>query len=336
MIDSPRVCVQVQSVYIESQSTPDEERFVFAYTVTIRNLGRMPVQLLGRYWLITNGNGREIEVQGEGVVGEQPHIAPGEEYQFAGAIRGESIKVITEEVTGLPIPADSEIVLAGWCHPNKYRPEGPYGEWTGYYGRQTQSPTIEVERIYYRNDPIIVGSPDSRPPSDAAYGQILFRSALLHEILTKNGIPGIKAVWLSKEVNGPPLAIISLKQMYSGHAKQAAVLACQLRMLDLQGRYVVVVDDDIDPTNIAEVLWAMCSRVNPEEDIDIIRGTPSTTLDARVPRDAKTKDSLSFVNSRAIINACKPYEWIDEFPISIDIEPEIIDRVRAKWKDLVE
>lgn len=62
MIDSPRVCVQVQSVYIESQSTPDEERFVFAYTVTIRNLGRMPVQLLGRYWLITNGNGREIEV----------------------------------------------------------------------------------------------------------------------------------------------------------------------------------------------------------------------------------------------------------------------------------
>ena len=68
MIDSPRVCVQVQSVYIESQSTPDEERFVFAYTVTIRNLGRMPVQLLGRYWLITNGNGREIEVQGEGVV----------------------------------------------------------------------------------------------------------------------------------------------------------------------------------------------------------------------------------------------------------------------------
>ena len=87
MIDSPRVCVQVQSVYIESLSTPDEERFVFAYTVTIRNLGRMPVQLLGRYWLITNGNGREIEVQGEGVVCEQPHIAPGEEYQYtSGAV----------------------------------------------------------------------------------------------------------------------------------------------------------------------------------------------------------------------------------------------------------
>ncbi len=87
MLDSPRVCVQVQSVYIAAQSSPDNERFVFAYTVTIRNLGRYPVQLLGRYWLITNGNGRETEVQGEGVVGEQPHILPGNEYQYtSGAV----------------------------------------------------------------------------------------------------------------------------------------------------------------------------------------------------------------------------------------------------------
>lgn len=87
MINSPRVCVQVQSVYIESQSIPDDERYVFAYTITIRNLGRTPVQLLKRYWLITNGNGRETEVQGEGVVGEQPHIEPGGEYQYtSGAV----------------------------------------------------------------------------------------------------------------------------------------------------------------------------------------------------------------------------------------------------------
>ncbi|VYU29876.1 Co2+/Mg2+ efflux protein ApaG [Metakosakonia massiliensis] len=87
MINSPRVCVQVQSVYIESQSSPEEERYVFAYTITIRNLGRTPVQLLKRYWLITNGNGRETEVQGEGVIGVQPHIEPGEEYQYtSGAV----------------------------------------------------------------------------------------------------------------------------------------------------------------------------------------------------------------------------------------------------------
>lgn len=87
MLNSPRVCVQVQSVYIEAQSSPEHERFVFSYTVTIRNLGRTAVQLLGRYWLITNGNGRETQVQGEGVVGMQPLIEPGNEYQYtSGAI----------------------------------------------------------------------------------------------------------------------------------------------------------------------------------------------------------------------------------------------------------
>ncbi|MFA3759605.1 Co2+/Mg2+ efflux protein ApaG [Yersinia sp. 2544 StPb PI] len=87
MIEQPRVCVQVQSIYVETQSIPDEERFVFAYTVTIRNLGRSNVQLIGRYWLITNSNGRQTEVQGEGVIGEQPLIQPGNEFQYtSGAV----------------------------------------------------------------------------------------------------------------------------------------------------------------------------------------------------------------------------------------------------------
>ncbi|MFY3758180.1 Co2+/Mg2+ efflux protein ApaG, partial [Escherichia coli] len=83
----PRVCIQVQSLYVESQSLPEEERYVFAYTITIRNLGRFNVKLLGRYWLITNANGRQTEVQGEGVVGEQPLILPGGEFQYtSGAV----------------------------------------------------------------------------------------------------------------------------------------------------------------------------------------------------------------------------------------------------------
>lgn len=87
MSDSPRVCVHVQSIYVESQSSPEDERYVFAYTVTIRNLGRGSVQLLSRYWRITNGNGQETEVQGEGVVGVQPHIEPANEYQYtSGAV----------------------------------------------------------------------------------------------------------------------------------------------------------------------------------------------------------------------------------------------------------
>ena len=87
MSGSRRVYVNVQTFYVASQSQPEAERYVFAYTITIRNLGHDTVRLLERYWLITNGNGNETEVRGEGVVGEQHVIAPGGEYQYtSGAV----------------------------------------------------------------------------------------------------------------------------------------------------------------------------------------------------------------------------------------------------------
>lgn len=82
MVYSTRVCVQVQSMYIEMQSQPEEERYIFAYTITLRNLGQYHVRLMSRYWLITNANGQETEVQGEGVVGKQPLILAGDEFQY--------------------------------------------------------------------------------------------------------------------------------------------------------------------------------------------------------------------------------------------------------------
>ena len=257
-------------------------------------------------------------------------LPPGKEYHYAGAIRGEPERVIIEEVTGLPIPADAEIVLAGFCHPGKLHEEGPFGEWTGYYGRKTETPLIEIERIYYRNDPILLGASPGKPPMcDGIYFRSLFRGAKLQDELVKAGIPDVKGVWLTKETNGPYLIVVSIKQRFAGHAKQAALLTSQLRTSGRQGRFVVVVDDDIDPTDIADVLWAMSTRADPYEDIDIIRGTPSTQLDPRIPRDAK-----AYVNSRAIINACKPFEWKEDYPLSVDLEEEIVEKVRAKWKDL--
>jgi ApaG protein len=84
MSDHPayNVKVDVVSAYVEEQSSPDEDRYVFAYTVTIRNFGPAPAKLLTRHWIITDANGRVQEVRGEGVVGEQPHLKPGEGFQY--------------------------------------------------------------------------------------------------------------------------------------------------------------------------------------------------------------------------------------------------------------
>jgi ApaG protein len=79
--------ISVATQFLDEQSDPDGERYVFAYTIRIRNLGRLPAQLLDRHWVITDGNGRIEEVRGEGVVGEQPRLEPGEAFTYtSGAV----------------------------------------------------------------------------------------------------------------------------------------------------------------------------------------------------------------------------------------------------------
>ncbi len=74
--------VSVDTTYLESQSSTDDDRYVFAYTVTIQNNGEVPAKLLTRHWIITDSNGKTQEVRGDGVVGEQPHLKPGEGFQY--------------------------------------------------------------------------------------------------------------------------------------------------------------------------------------------------------------------------------------------------------------
>jgi ApaG protein len=82
-----RIRVDVSTNYVEDQSNPGESRYVFSYTITIRNEGTQPARLLARHWLITDANGKVQEVVGEGVVGEQPHLQPGQGFRYSsGAI----------------------------------------------------------------------------------------------------------------------------------------------------------------------------------------------------------------------------------------------------------
>ena len=82
-----RIAVDVDTSYVEDQSEPRDNRYVFSYTITIRNEGDVPARLLTRHWIITDANGKVQEVRGEGVVGEQPHLKPGQGFRYSsGAI----------------------------------------------------------------------------------------------------------------------------------------------------------------------------------------------------------------------------------------------------------
>jgi len=85
MIKKHHIQIDAVTHYLESQSSPDTDRYVFAYTITIRNGGEAPAKLISRHWIITDANGKVQEVQGEGVVGEQPHLSPGEYFRYTSA-----------------------------------------------------------------------------------------------------------------------------------------------------------------------------------------------------------------------------------------------------------
>jgi 4-hydroxy-3-polyprenylbenzoate decarboxylase len=155
------------------------------------------------------------------------------------------------------------------------------------------------------------------------------RSALIWNALDAAGVPDIKAVWVHPAA-GRFLTILSIRQRYPGHAMQAAAIASQCRSGAYLGRYVIVMDDDIDITSSDDVLWAMCSRSDPVRSIEILRRCWSGPLDPAIPRDQKG------FSSRALIDATRPYEWREQFPKVSGASAELKQQVRQKWEKLLE
>jgi len=253
------------------------------------------------------------------------------EYDYAGWLKNKPIEVTKGVVTDLPIPATAEIVLEGEVMPPEIdaTEEGPFGEWTGYYASNVRSEaTFRVKAILHRNDPIILGCPPLMN-LQASYGGNVRLAAMLWDELGKI-VPGVEGVWLLEEARCYYMPVVSIKQMYPGHARQVALAVASSRVAGYHGRFVVVVDDDIDPFNTSEVLWALATRCDPETQIDIARGCWSTPLDPTIsPERRGQKD---WTNSRALILACKPYHWKDEFPPTFKLSPEEVRKVKEKWQ----
>ena len=252
-----------------------------------------------------------------------------------GHVAGEPFEVVNGEYTGLPIPAQAEIVLEGEMPPPdvESRPEGPFGEWTGYYASATRpAPVIHVKRVYYRTDPIITVVGDLKIYPLDSYLSLLFRSAEIWNELEKCGVTDVKGVW-QLESGMRFLQVISLRQRYGGHARQAAHVALGAREGGYLGRFVILVDDDIDPSNMADVLWAIATRCDPETSIEIMRGCWSSPIDPRIPPERRSQGD--FTNSRAIIDACRPFRWIKDFSKDHALTPEERAQTAAKWKHVL-
>ncbi|HLB28814.1 MAG TPA: UbiD family decarboxylase, partial [Dehalococcoidia bacterium] len=203
--------------------------------------------------------------------------------------------------------------------------EGPFGEYTGYYGGGIRpEPVIRVEGLYHRNNPIILGSPPLMPPEGQGHYRDILKAAILWDTLEKAGIPDVTGVWCYLAMF---LVAVSIKQRYPGHAKQTGRIASQCYATEAINRYVVIVDEDIDVADIDEVLWAMCTRVDPDRDIEILRESMSGPLDPIIAPERKAFPTIS----RVVIDATRPYEWRDRFPEVVASSPELKQQVLARW-----
>lgn len=252
------------------------------------------------------------------------------EYDYAGGVLGSPLEVVKGPLTGLPIPADAEIAIEGEVAADDVLPEGPFGEWTGYYAsNQSAVPVIQIKALYFRNDPILCGFPLLKPSAGDNIHFSLMRSSLVWNALDEAGVPDVKGVWCHPSC-GRFLTVVSIKQRYPGHARQTGMIASQCRTGAYLGRYVIVVDDDVDITDSEEVLWVLSSRSDPAQSIEILRRAWSGPLDPRIPRDEVGH------SSRAVIDATRPYEWRDKFPKVSGASRELKDKVANNWRDLLE
>ncbi len=253
------------------------------------------------------------------------------ELDLVGGLRGRPIKMVRGKITGLPIPANAEIVLEGYVTPDKRVIEGPFGEWSGHYaGGAKPCPVLDVKAIYYRNNPILLGVPPmGAGPDEMARYRAVMRSATIKQNMTNAGVPGVRQVWCHEVGGARMFHAVSITQRYPGHAVQAGHIAAQCGASAYASKYVVVVDDDIDVTNLENLMWALLTRSDPVESIQFIKGSWDSPADPRLPPDRRAAGDMT--HSVAIIDACKPYHWCDKFPPSNAPSPELLRRAQEKF-----
>ncbi len=292
-----------------------------------------------KYWARGQHCPMAISVGQSPVLGAIGAATPGpnvSEYDLAGGRLGRAIEVVNGRHTGLPIPADAELVFEGFMPPPEELsvPEGPFGEWPGYYASSSRAePAMKVKAIYHRNQPIIVGAPPVKPTMPAlqggAIGSVPLRAAALWDDLEAAGVPGIKGVWKMPGGGARFINVIAIDQQHAGHAKMAGLVAAGCGSNAYLGRIVIVVDDDIDITNSVEVMWALATRWDPKTATDIIDGCWTGHIDPTL--SPESRDVSSPVNSRIIIYAVRPFHWKDQFPKVNAVPADYAESVRAKW-----
>ncbi len=269
------------------------------------------------------------------------------EYDLVGGLRGEPVELVKCETSDLYVPASAEIIVEGRISPDpkSFQMEGPFGEYTGFHGGlKRPKPTIHVECITYRDNPIFRGMPEGNSPGTYAEGPCFntpMAAAMTWTSLEAAGVPNITGVWGSR-INALANLRIQIDKIYRGHAKQVAAALWGLGAQN-RGKNLIVVDKDIDIFDDEAVEWAMAWRTNAEMgDIQFFRGTVGAVLDPSIP--LAQRDPMKYGTgkwTRVFIDATvnwdmEPEEQFGgqrEPPLCTETLPETAELISRRWKE---
>jgi 4-hydroxy-3-polyprenylbenzoate decarboxylase len=245
------------------------------------------------------------------------------EYQFAGLLRGAKLDLVDCKTVPLKVPAQAEIVLEGLVSLDDERPEGPYGDHTGYYNSVESFPTFTVTAITMRRNPIYLSTFTGRPPDEPSV-----LGEALNEIfipLFQQQFPEVVDFWLPPEGCSYRIAVVSIKKAYPGHAKRIMFGVWSYLRQFMYTKFVIVVDEDIDAREWKDVMWAISTRMDPARDITVVENTPIDYLDFASPESGLGgKIGLDATNKW-------PPETKRPWGAKIAMEQAVVDLVTEKW-----
>ena len=270
------------------------------------------------------------------------------EYQFAGLLRGGRTEVTSALGSNLSVPATAEIILEGHLLPSSdpraIRPaipegvnpppssnyemalEGPYGDHTGYYNEQDWFPVFTVDRITMRRNPIYHSTYTGKPPDEPAVLGVALNEVFVP--ILRRQLPEIVDFYLPPEGCSYRLAVVSIRKQYPGHAKRVMFGLWSLLRQFMYTKFIVVVDQDINPRDWKEVVWAMTTRMEPVRDTLLVENTPIDYLDFASP--------VSGLGGKMGMDATNkwPGETQREWGKPIDMDAATKARVDAIWGSL--
>src|SRR5712691_6811283 len=236
-------------------------------------------------------------------------------FEIIGGLFGESYRVARCGTADIEVPAGAEIIIEGQVLAHEREPEGPFSEFTGYASFRSTQNVFVAKRLRMRQDAIF-HSVVSGMSQDHILVSCTTREGEILNTLRRN-LPNVKAVHVPHNTCGAFMAFISLKKTSAGEPQQAIMAALGT---EFYTKYVIVVDDDVDVFNLADVMWAVATRVRAEKDIVFIPGAKGAILDP-------TSDPDDFTLTKMGIDATKPLGR--DFAARLTISDEQRARVRG-------